>query len=243
VFRFRFWKLAVLGWSLTQPRFSMAGPPTPGEPARLPLPVSAPSTNQQIAENIARNLDQSGQLRRYVIDVTFQDGVVELSGTVADQSQREETVRLVQGMSGVVVVKDRLTFGGAVTQAQAADAPPRLPAPLPGPAQPGPGLSAAPGNGAPEPQPIFQAPMTGPYDLNPPKMPPYAWPTYAPYNNFSRVACPESYPYQAWPFIGPNYPFPKIPPGWRSVKLEWDDGHWWYSSHSTPKDSWRLRFW
>ena len=34
-----------------------------------------------------------------------------------------------------------------------------------------------------EPIPIYQTPMPGPYDLNPPRMPPYAWPTYAPYNN------------------------------------------------------------
>ena len=76
--------------------------------------------------------------------------------------------------------------------------------------------------------PIFQAPAPSPYDLNPPRMPPYAWPTYAPYNNYSRVAYPLAYPYNAWPFIGPCYPFPKVPLGWRSVKLELDDGYWWY---------------
>jgi hypothetical protein len=74
-------------------------------------------------------------------------------------------------------------------------------------------------------------------------MPPYAWPTYAPYNNFSRVAYPMNYPYQSWPYIGPCYPFPKIPPGWRSVKLEWEDGHWWYSRTATGEGYWRLRFW
>ena len=68
-----------------------------------------------------------------------------------------------------------------------------------------------------------------PYDLNPPKMPPYAWPTYAPYNNYSRVASPMAYPYNAFPFIGPQYPFPKVPLGWRSVKLELEDGYWWFS--------------
>src|SRR6202040_2132239 len=79
-----------------------------------------------------------------------------------------------------------------------------------------------------EPTPIFQARPPSPYDLNPPQMPPNAWPTYAPYNNFSRVAYPEAYPYNAWPFIGPIYPFPKVPLGWRSVKLQWDDGYWWF---------------
>ena len=90
---------------------------------------------------------------------------------------------------------------------------------------------------------MFQAPTPSPYDLNPPQMPPYAWPTYAPYNNYSRVAYPEAYPYNAWPFIGPCYPFPKIPLGWRSVKLQWEDGHWWYSKVATNHDWWRLRYW
>ncbi|MGL4553384.1 MAG: hypothetical protein ACRC33_19630, partial [Gemmataceae bacterium] len=79
--------------------------------------------------------------------------------------------------------------------------------------------------------------------LNPPNMPPYAWPTYAPYNNFSRVAYPTAYPYQSWPFIGPVYPFPKVPLGWRSVKLEWDDGHWWFSRVGHPHNWWKLRYW
>ena len=34
-------------------------------------------------------------------------------------------------------------------------------------------------------------------------MPPYAWPTYAPYDNFSRVATPLAYPYNSFPYIGP----------------------------------------
>jgi len=94
-----------------------------------------------------------------------------------------------------------------------------------------------------DPKPIFQAPTPGPYDLNPPRMPPYAWPTYAPYNNYSRVAYPELYPQQSWPFIGPLYPFPKVPLGWRSVKLEWQDGHWWLSRYATPHDWWMLKYW
>ena len=249
MFRMRFWKLAVLGGCLTQPRFITAGPPELGAPAPLPLPIAVGSTNQQMADNIAHNLMQSGRLRRYAIDVSFEEGVAELTGVVADRAQLEDAVRLVQAMPGVVRVRDGLTIAGTVTQTQAADAPPRLPAPLPGPAVPPaaepPGAlpPAAAQGGTPEPVPIFQGPMSGPYDLNPPKMPPYAWPTYAPYNNLSRVAYPTSYPYQAWPFIGPCYPFPKIPPSWRSVKLEWDDGHWWFSTQLTRHDAWRLRYW
>ena len=85
--------------------------------------------------------------------------------------------------------------------------------------------------------------MMGAPGMQPPPMPPNAWPAYAPYNNYSRVGYPTLYPYQAFPFIGPQYPFPKVPLGWRAVTLQWQDGFWWYSTHSTSHDWWRLRYW
>ena len=57
------------------------------------------------------------------------------------------------------------------------------------------------------------------------------------------MAYPEYYPYDAFPFIGPTHPFPKVPTGWRSVKLEWNDGFWYFSKLGTKHDYWRLRFW
>jgi hypothetical protein len=96
--------------------------------------------------------------------------------------------------------------------------------------------------GAMEPTPIFQG-AGGPFTLPSANMPPYAWSTYAPYNNFSRVAMPTAYPPNAFPFIGPEYPFPKVPLGWRSVKLEWVDGHWWFGKTAQCHDWWRLRYW
>ncbi|HZU38835.1 MAG TPA: hypothetical protein VFA18_23100, partial [Gemmataceae bacterium] len=103
-------------------------------------------------------------------------------------------------------------------------------------------VPAAPGTVV-EPAPIFQAPATGLTNANPPPMPPYAWPTYAPYNNFSRVAYPQLYPYNSWPFIGPPYPFPKIPVSWRHVTLEWQDGHWFYATRANSHCWWQLRYW
>jgi hypothetical protein len=137
-----------------------------------------------------------------------------------------------------------------LTPAQAV-APPTVPPSImtAPPATVPPGIAALPGSVPPgagfavEPQPIYQAPAPGPYDLNRPSMPPYAWPTCAPYNNYSRVAYPTLYPPQAWPFIGPIYPFPKVPLGWRAVKLEWQDGHWWLSRYATPHDWWMLKYW
>jgi hypothetical protein len=201
--------------------------------------VSA-SSNQKMADTIAEQLRQNGQLRRYSIDIAYLDGAVELSGFVADQSQREEVLRIVQGVPGVERVVDHLTSADIIQRVQAAEPPPaKLPEPTPQ-RRGGDGFVTGP---AGEPTPIFQAPTPAFSDLNPPKMPPYAWPTYAPYNNFSRVAYPEAYPYNAWPFIGPPNPFPKVPLGWRSVKLEWDDGYWWYGRVATKYDWWKVRYW
>jgi hypothetical protein len=202
------------------------------------------STNQQLADAIAGRLQQSGQLHHYRIDVSCRDGVAEVSGSVIDLSQRDEVLRVVKSVAGVTQVVDHLILAGAITPVNAqATAPGQLPAPMPvTPSTPAPGGPAVNGP-ATEATPIFQAPAPSPYDLNPPKMPPYAWPTYAPYNNYSRVGYPSAYPYNAWPFIGPIYPFPKVPLGWRSVKLEWDDGYWWFSKVGNGHDWWRLRYW
>jgi hypothetical protein len=211
-----------------------------------------------------RQAGKNGQLRHYNIDVTVKDGTTELTGSVASPQQREEAVKVASAVPGAGRVTDKLTLLApnpiAQVQATGPGAPPLQPPPAPGfpgvqappvepapirePLGPPPNAGAAPPAGMiPEPIPAFAAPMPSPYDLNPPNMPPYSWPTYAPYNNFSRVAYPQAYPYQSWPFIGPCYPFPKVPLSWRSVKLEWEDGHWWYSRVATRYDWWRLRYW
>lgn len=60
-----------------------------------------------------------------------------------------------------------------------------------------------------------------------PGLPNYAWPSYAPHPNYGAVTYPKTYSPTAWPYIGPFYPYPQVPLGWRKVTLEWDDG-WWY---------------
>jgi hypothetical protein len=277
--RSRYLLSAVLGVCLAHPL-------TAQEPARLNVdPGKALATqpevspNQKIANTIAEHLRQSGQLRHYTIDVAVREGSAELTGTVADQPQRDEALRIVMGVPGVERVVDHLTVAGVgtITPVQAGGGaiapkpggggvmPPPMPLPGGGAAPPpagggfppppmpetpatpvkpdAPPVSTAPVGPIAEPAPIYQAPAVGPYDVNQPHMPPYAWPTYAPYNNYSRVAYPEAYPYNAWPYIGPVYPFPKIPLGWRSVKLEWEDGHWWFRRVATAHDWWRLRYW
>jgi len=59
-----------------------------------------------------------------------------------------------------------------------------------------------------------------------PNLPGYAWPAYAAHPNFGAVSYPKQYSASAWPYIGPFYPYPQVPLGWRRVTLEWDDGFW-----------------
>lgn len=64
----------------------------------------------------------------------------------------------------------------------------------------------------------------GMYDS--PNLPGYAWPGYAANPNYAAVTYPQQYSASAWPYIGPFYPYPQVPLGWRKVTLEWDDGWW-----------------
>lgn len=59
-----------------------------------------------------------------------------------------------------------------------------------------------------------------------PNLPSYAWPSYAAHPNYAAVTYPKQYSPSAWPYIGPFYPYPQVPLGWRKVALEWDDGLW-----------------
>jgi len=89
------------------------------------------------------------------------------------------------------------------------------------------GVPAAGSAGAPVPMQTTGVPygMGAPrYDQ--PYMPSYAWPSYAAYPNYAAVTYPKQYSPSAWPYIGPFYPYPQVPLGWRKVALQWDDGLW-----------------
>ncbi|MDO4629649.1 MAG: BON domain-containing protein [Planctomycetia bacterium] len=59
-----------------------------------------------------------------------------------------------------------------------------------------------------------------------PYLPNKAWPSYASYPNTAAVQYPKRHTAGAWPYIGPYYPYPQVPDGWRKVTLEWHDGYW-----------------
>ncbi len=67
-----------------------------------------------------------------------------------------------------------------------------------------------------------------------PQVPGYAWPTYAAAPNYAALTYPKQYSASAWPYIGPFYPYPQVPLGWRKVSLEWDDG-WWFLDFQDSK--------
>ena len=209
------------------------------------LPDLSGNRNQVLADKIAATLQDSGRLQRYHVTVRAQDGVVHLHGLVANAGQHDEVVRLVRSVPGVLQVRDALVVGkgGDIVPVQM-DVPGPGPEIGPMPNRLGDNPLNGDTGGILEPTPVFRAPQGGPDpSYQPPPMPPYAWPTYAPYNNYSRVAYPTLYPYQSWPYIGPFNPFPKVPLGWRAVTLRWQDGFWWYGKEATGHDWWRIRYW
>ena len=297
------------------------------------VPIGALAGNQEVAEQIAARLRDSGQMHGYRIGVKFQDGTAWLKGQVSNPGQMETALKLVSQTPGVQRVENGLSIGetkaqpaqsparlaqpaatrdsalqqalgalapeqlprsvasgmrasaaaqqseqssqaerlaqvseetrradrvptsfaplaaqpvAASTFQQPAVAPPPPPAAAPGPAAPAPApappMPAQPlpmGAGVPgAPLPIGQAgpvpsqyvPPAGagmpPARYDHPALPGYAWPSYAAHPNYAAVTYPKQYSPTAWPYIGPFYPYPQVPLGWRKVSLEWHDGWW-----------------
>jgi hypothetical protein len=202
------------------------------QPAKLPVATANP--NQVLADSVASQLRASGVAANSDVSIVAQEGVVTLTGFAKDAAQKARIAVAVKGVNGVIVVRDAVnTPARGIVQVQDAALPlaPVGPAPV--------GL---PGGPLVEPCPLGASGQVGP-EMGAPNLPPYSWPTYAPYNNVSRVAYPTAHPYNAFPFIGPYYPFPKVPLGWRKVTLEWEDGHWYLGRNTAPQDYWKVRFW
>lgn len=284
--------------------------------AIMVCPTWALAGNQEVAQEIAASLKNSGQLRGYKIGVRYQDGIAWLRGTVTDEQQKQAAEKLVSQVPGVKQVVNELavvaTDAGASANLQpvaGAFAPERMTAssssrsvandvmqnrvqtadPVPSvfaaePVRPtaatsvmeGPTLAipelpqmeempvatqtSATVTREPAPRPIRPLPIAysqqeaaqevsptpaaqplgrplpmaagapgaaAPARFDQPNMPNYAWPSYAAYPNYAAVTYPKQYSATAWPYIGPFYPYPQVPLGWRKVTLEWHDG-WWY---------------
>ncbi|QDU22701.1 BON domain-containing protein [Urbifossiella limnaea] len=193
--------------------------------------------NQPLADAVKARVGALPSVGGADLSVLTQGGTVRVLGTAVSAVQKDAVIAAVRGTPGVTLVEDGIVVRGtAVTPVQ-------FPAPGAAPvAPPVPPAHLGGGNPVVEPVPLGVPGSITP-DLQAPPLPPYAWPTYAPHNNVSRVGYPEAYPYNAFPYIGPYYPFPKVPLGWRKVTLEWEDGHWYLGRNSAPHDYWRVRFW
>jgi len=299
------------------------------------MPALALADNQGVANDIAKNLRDSGRREHYKIGVKYQDGTVWVRGYVANQQQMATALTLAAATEGVERVVNELQIGVPKTQSQSqavpkaetvANAPTPLalkstslkaddseqvqnadlstepaseekpqskirmvaqpveepveqarqmqtlgkptgqakpatpieqfvglpakrhaPQQLQGhvPQQP---LPAAYIQAQPMPQPAAQAPGgpmpayvagTGggvaPVQYDHAHMPNHAWPSYAAYPNYAALTYPRQHSPAAWPYIGPFYPYPQVPLGWRKVTLEWDDGWWMLDFCDSPR--------
>lgn len=210
---------------------------------------SAPPTNQQMAERIAGALGQAG-MSGFDLEVRFQDGQALIGGAVANPAQRARITQVVSKLDGVESVDNKVTVATPAAlrrqagpspyanQAGYAGGPTRAPihpaayqqedGPMPGGPMPG-GAMGGPMGGPMPGMPMPPMPMgrSNPGQVNDmPNLPNYSWPTYAQYPNSAAISYPKEYSASAWPYIGPFYPYPQVPLGWRSAQLEWDDGHW-----------------
>ena len=200
----------------------------------------APGANQATAEAVATSLRSSAALSGYRIDIESRGGSVTLSGTVANQAQKAEAIARARTVQGVSLVSDQISVAG-----ESAVQPVQYQVAMGhggGGASYGGGMAGAPAGGGmvgggfgDGPMPEGAAGMTGGAQASAPGAPNYAWPSYAPYPNYSAVGYPTVYPWQAWPNIGPPHPYPEVPLDWRAVTLRLDDGIWWldFKKHYT----------
>jgi len=143
---------------------------------------------------------------------------------------------------------------GTPPAAMAAPAPVAAAAPAPVASGPAPVASGSapvaggpmPMTGSPMPMGAARIPVYAPTIPNGvaqarfdhPHLPNYAWPSYAAYPNYAGVTYPRQYSAAAWPYIGPFYPYPQVPLGWRKVCLEWEDGWWFLDFKDNHRSRW-----
>jgi hypothetical protein len=200
--------------------------------------AQAQSVNQATADAVAQSLRASRVLSGYRIEIETNDGLATLSGVVGTAAQKADALARAKRAAGVTGVMDKLVvagtdrvqpvqyqmahgFGhnrGAVADDIIYDG------------DPAPADAGTTGNVAPPvdngPVPEGPAIAEGAMRMTSPSYPNYAWPSYAPYPNFSAVGYPTIYPWQAWPNIGPFYPYPEPPLDWRAVTAQYKDGVW-----------------
>ncbi len=202
---------------------------------------SAPD-NQAVAQQIGDTLAGVG-LVGYDIEIRYNAGTATLVGDVATMQQHQAAGAAVSKIPGVNNVNNQLRVGGPVRQtafnpqaAQMAGGQQQFGGPQQYPPQMMPAGYTQPG--MPVDPSMMPSPMGyAPTSFNNPQLPGHAWPAYAQYPNSAAVTYPTQYSASAFPYIGPFYPYPQVPMGWREVSLEWDDGYW-QLNFNKEKDKW-----
>lgn len=216
-------------------------------------PEAATTNDTVITDSIYDNLAQAksaGTLRGFDLDISTVNGDVWVRGSVASQEQKNYVLDVARRVQGVARVIDDVSVRGNSDVRSVSTAAPQTPMPLPqgssmpmmNPQPVGAGPRAFAPSGLASYNPATPAPMNygeagmggGAPRYDQPNLPNYAWPSYAAYPNYAAVTYPKQYSPSAWPYIGPFYPYPQVPLGWRRVSLEWDDGLWYldFSSKS-----------
>jgi hypothetical protein len=191
-----------------------------------PRPVQAASVSQEVASAtggpVGSGVDSSASTRRSVVQAAQPVANVPQGVTTAD-GLRPLTPGMPQMAMPMQMPYMVPVYAGTQMQVPLAMGPARTVnyAPVGG---------AGAGGPAQAPMPMY-LPGSGvgmaPARYDHPAMPGYAWPSYAAYPNYAAVTYPKQYSPTAWPYIGPFYPYPQVPLGWRKVTMEWDDG-WWF---------------
>jgi BON domain len=251
----RYQQWLSVGLLALTPGIAMAGPldaPSSSSQGQAPKRAKA-SPNQELAEKVAGAM-RKGKFTGYDIELDVSKGVVTLSGVVGNTKQRDAAAKIARSVPGVVGVNNRLRVSDQEAPVQQAAAPKRQMIQQTGGTMPAagrakairqaayedaeqvqnlpPGLAPTPGpaptQNAPQAMPAYGPPAGAASHVayNQPNFPDNAWPTYAQYPNYSAVTYPSQYAASAWPYIGPFYPYPQVPLGWRKATLEWDDGYW-----------------
>jgi len=268
----RRWVLAACAITLAWQSAALAGP-----------------KEQAIANRIATQIKQSGQLSNYRLGVKFENGAATLLGSVTDQAQAEAAAAIAGQTPGVSRVVNNLEIKAPAQEDKPAEQsnslllslsdamdsqPQRQPQPaqvepqlqrvarapraqrggMPAPMAPSRLSGVNPASyGAVQPAQCATGNCGGGYagggypaggypaggggggavgvSYDNANMPGHAWPSYAAHPNYAAVTYPTQYSPAAWPYIGPFYPYPQVPLGWRKVTLEWDDG-WWFLDFS-----------
>jgi hypothetical protein len=229
--------------------------------ASAAMAQGAANPNQMVADSVAGAIGGSRALASTRIEIEAQGGMVTLSGVAASRELKTEAIARAQNVAGVLGVVDHIKVGdrtvrpaqyvpqqvahghhhggGAMMGGDVINMSDGNVGGVPNGAVMNGGMMGGPGQGGfvNDGSPLPEGPAggagggAGAVQGNPN----YAWPSYAPYPNFSAVGYPTAYPWQAWPNIGPAYPYPEVPLDWRAVTLRWDDGIWWldFKKHYT----------